>query len=140
VIYPVALHVPETVMMLLAVYPPSSVVTVITAVPAATPVTTPAEDTVATPVSEELQETVLLVAFEGATVAIRVVLAPILVVTVEGVMPTPVTAIGMTVILHGAVKPPSAEVTVITAVPSEIPVTTPELLTVAMLLLELLQL
>jgi hypothetical protein len=59
-----------------AVFPPSAVVTVIVAVPDFTGVTAPLELTVTIAVSPELHVTFLLVAFAGATVAVRVSVSP----------------------------------------------------------------
>ena len=71
--------------------PPSAVVTVIVALPALTPVTTPPL-TEATLESEEDQVTALLVASLGETVAVRLVVAPTLMLAVEDDRLTPVTA------------------------------------------------
>ena len=56
---------------------------------------------------------------------------PIRIEAVVGDTVTPVTRIGLTVITLVAVLAPSAVVTVIVAVPTEIPVTNPVALTVA---------
>ena len=66
-----------TVTVQLASWLPSFVVTVIVASPVATPVTTPSL-TVATDSLSELHVTFLLVAFAGATVAVRVIRLPCL--------------------------------------------------------------
>ena len=60
-----------TVIAEVAVFPPSAVVTVIVAAPLAFPVTKPVELTVATEVLLDDQLTVLLVALDGATVAVN---------------------------------------------------------------------
>ena len=67
---------PETVTLQLAVLPPSSVVAVMVAVPAATAVTLPFSSTVAIFWSLVVHFTALLVAFSGATVAVRVSVLP----------------------------------------------------------------
>ena len=64
-----------TVTWQVAVLLPSAVVTVMVAVPAFTAVTLPLS-TVATEVSEDFHVTALLVAFAGATVAVKVVVLP----------------------------------------------------------------
>ena len=122
-----------TVMFELAVKLPLWVVAVIKAVPLATPVTTPELLTVAMAVLLEDQVTVLLVAVEGATVAVRAEVPPTLTVAEVGVTETPVTGIVtlLTVMVELAVKLPLWVVAVILAVPAATPVTTPELLTVA---------
>ncbi|MCL1912475.1 MAG: hypothetical protein FWG10_00995 [Eubacteriaceae bacterium] len=61
---------------------PFDVLAVMTTLPAALPVTTPLLLTVATLVSLELHVTALSVAFDGDTVAVSVVCAPILIVGV----------------------------------------------------------
>jgi copper chaperone CopZ len=126
-----------TVAAQVAVFPPSAVVTVIVAVPAATGVTTPAL-TVATAVLLDDQVTFVFVAFEGLTVAVSVPVAPPTVnESVVGLKATPVTATACvpTVTAQVAVLPPSTVVTVIVAVPAATGVTTPELLTVATVVL-----
>jgi hypothetical protein len=65
-----------TVMSQVAVLLPFTVFTVILALPAAMPKTVPFDDTVATWVLLLLHVTFLLVAFEGATVAVKVSEAP----------------------------------------------------------------
>ena len=64
---------------------------------------------------------------------------PIRMEAVVGDTLTPVTNIGLTVITDVAVRAPSAVVTVMVAVPTEIPVTNPVALTVATAVLLLLQ-
>ncbi len=64
---------------------------------------------------------------------------PIRIDAVVGLTVTPVTNIGFTVITLVAVLEPSAVVTVIVAVPTDTPVTSPVALTVATALLLLLQ-
>jgi hypothetical protein len=56
---------------------------------------------------------------------------PIRIDAVVGLTVTPVTRIGLTVMVEVAVKLPSAVVAVMVAVPTEIPVTNPLVLTVA---------
>ena len=56
---------------------------------------------------------------------------PINIDAVVGLTVTPVTRIGLTVMVEVAVKRPSAVVAVMVAVPREIPVTNPLVLTVA---------
>ena len=74
--------------------PPSAVVAVMVAVPAATPLTLPFSSTVATDVSLLLHVTFLLVASEGATLAVSVVVFFASIETVLGDTVTPVTATG----------------------------------------------
>ncbi len=64
-------------------------------------------------------------------VALNCCVPPIRIDAVVGLTVTPVTKIGLTVIKLVAVLDPSAVVTVIVAVPTEIPVTNPVALTVA---------
>ena len=64
---------------------------------------------------------------------------PINILAVVGDTVTPVTRIGLTVITDEAVLEPSCVVTVMVAVPTDIPVTSPVALTVATAVLELLQ-
>jgi hypothetical protein len=82
-----------TVTAQIAVLPWSAVVTVMVAVPAFTPVTRPASETVATLVALLLHVTAAFVASDGATVALRVALAPTasLSAAVESVTPATVT-------------------------------------------------
>ena len=75
-----------------AVFDPSAVVTVIVAEPALTAVTFPLLSTVAVPELEELQLTDLLVALEGAIVAVRVSEPPSTRLSVVLLRLTPVTA------------------------------------------------
>ena len=105
----------------------------IVAVPAATPATTPDELTVANVGALEFHVTVLLVALAGTTVATKVVEAPTPRVAVAGLTLSPVTATMelLTLTTEVAVKPPSWVVAVITALPTDAPVTSPELLAVA---------
>ena len=79
-----------------------------------------------------------MVALAGAIVADNCCVPPINIEAVVGDTLTPVTKIGLTVITDVAVRAPSAVVTVIVAVPTEIPVTNPVVLTVATALFELL--
>ena len=82
----------ETVTAQVAVLLPSCVVKVIVAEPTATPVTTPVVLTVANAVLLDVHVTFLLVAFEGATVAVNEVVAPATTLAVVGATVTPVTA------------------------------------------------
>jgi hypothetical protein len=128
-----------TVITLVAVLEPSAVVTVIVAVPTDTPVTSPVALTVATAVFELLQVTLWFVAFAGVMVELSCCVPPINMEAVVGDTLTPVTSIGLTVITEVAVLAPSAVVTVIVAVPTDTPVTSPLSLTVATAVLLLLQ-
>ena len=78
-------------------------------------------------------------AFAGAMVAESCCVPPIRIDAVVGLTVTPVTSIGLTVITEVAVRAPSAVVTVIVAVPTLTPVTSPVALTVATAVLLLLQ-
>ncbi len=80
-----------------------------------------------------------MVAFAGAIVAANCCVPPIRIEAVVGDTLTPVTRIGLTVMTEVAVKLPSAVVTVMVAVPTETPVTSPVALTVATAVFELLQ-
>ena len=105
----------------------------IVAVPAATAVTSPEEFTVAIAALLVVQVMFLLVALDGATVAVSCCtpVLPIVADVLDKV--TPVTAIGavLTVMALDAVLPPSCVVTVMVQVPAATPVTTPVVLTVA---------
>ena len=114
-----------TVTVQFAVLLPLAVVTVIVAVPAATAVTTPLVDTVAIPGLPLLHVTFLFVALEGATVAVRVSVLPMLRLVFVLFKVTPVTATLLTVTVQVAVLLPSSVVTVIVAVPAATAVTTP---------------
>jgi hypothetical protein len=83
-----------TVITDVAVYPPSAVVTVIVAVPAAIPDTTPAVLIDATAVLDEAHVTDVLVAPDGAIVAVSVCVLPIATEAVVGLTLTPVTGVG----------------------------------------------
>jgi hypothetical protein len=128
-----------TVMTLVAVLAPSAVVTVMVAVPTLMPVTRPVALTVATAVLLLLQVTAWFVALAGAIVADNCWVPPINIEAVVGDTLTPVTNIGFTVMVDVAVLAPSAVVTVMVAVPTLIPVTSPVALTVATAVLLLLQ-
>ena len=128
-----------TVTCAVAVLLPSAVLTVTVAVPAATPVTNPLVLTVAIPVLLLVHVTDLLVALAGATVAVRVPVAPTLTLRLVGFRLTPVTATGFTVTFVVAVLPPSAVLPVMVAVPTALPVTTPLVLTVAIVVALLVQ-
>ncbi len=72
-----------------------------------------------------------MVALAGAMVALNCCVPPIRIDAVVGDTVTPVTNIGLTVMVDVAVNDPSTVVTVMVAVPTEIPVTNPVALTVA---------
>jgi hypothetical protein len=114
-----------------AILPPSAVFTVIVALPMVFPVTTPLELTVATAALLLDHVTVLFAAFDGATVALSVSVAPTITDNVVLSRLTPVTSTGFTVTLVVAVFPPSAVFAVIIAVPTLFPVTIPSVPTVA---------
>ena len=103
--------------------------------PADTPVTTPNEFTVATDVFAEDHATVLMVALDGKTVAINCLVEPVLTVVVGEIL-TDTTGTVM-VIVHVAVKLPLSVVALITALPAETAVTSPDELTLALVELEL---
>jgi len=117
-----------------AVFAPSTVVTVIEVVPVATPVATPWLFTLAITELLDAQVTFLLVAFDGLTVAVKLVVEPTFILSVTGEITTPVTGTdtGLTVIILVAVLVPSAVVTVIVALPDPTPVTIPSEFIVAM--------
>ena len=83
---------------------PSSVVTVIIALPAARAVITPLF-TVATEVFEVLHVTFLLVAFNGAIVAVSCSSLPVVIVMLLRFKVTSVTLTGSTVTVHEALSP-----------------------------------
>ena len=114
-------------------------VTVIVAVPTDTPVTRPVALTVATAVLLLLQVTFWFVALAGVIVAVNCCVPPIKIEAVVGDTLTPVTSIGFTEITLVAVLEPSCVVTVMVAVPTDTPVTSPLALTVATAVFELLQ-
>jgi hypothetical protein len=124
-----------------AVFTPSLVFTVMVAVPAPTAVTLPELSTLATLELKLVQVTFLFVALEGETVADRDEELPTVNANVFLERETPVTATTLfaTETVHEAVLAPSAVFTVIVAVPAPIAVTLPALLTVATLVLELVQ-
>ena len=72
-------------------------------------------------------------------VAFNCCVPPIRIDAVVGLTVTPVTSIGLTVMTEVAVLEPSAVVTVMVAVPTDTPVTSPLALTVATAVFELLQ-
>ncbi len=80
-----------------------------------------------------------MVALTGAIVADNCCVPPINMDAVVGDTVTPVTRIGLTVMVDVAVLDPSCVVTVIVAVPTDTPVTSPVALTVATAVLLLLQ-
>ena len=92
-------------------------VAVIVALPPARPVTTPAAVTVATEASEDVQVIFLSVAFEGATVAVSVELAPAFIARV--VFESLIEVVGTTTFTtQTAVCPPSSVVTEILQEPT----------------------
>jgi len=136
---------PLTVTVHVAVLLPSSVVAVMVAVPIFSPFTVQGVSvavvwfTLAIVESLLLQVTFLLVAVEGATVAVSVCVPPTAMLADVGATVTPVTAtVFVTVTAHVAVFLPSTVVAVIVAVPAATPVTVPSL-TVAVALLLLVQ-
>ena len=80
-----------------------------------------------------------MVALAGEMVVLNCCVPPIRIDAVVGDTVTPVTNIGFTVMVDVAVLAPSAVVTVIVAVPTLTPVTSPVALTVATAVLLLLQ-
>ena len=114
-----------TVITLVAVLEPSAVVTVMVAVPTLRPVTNPLLLTVAIDELLLLQVTAWFVALAGAMVALSCCVPPIKIEAVVGDTLTPVTKIGLTVMVEVAVKLPSAVVTVMMAVPGETALTCP---------------
>ena len=127
-----------TVTAQVAVLEPSAVVTVIVAEPAVTAVTLPVLSTVATAVLLLFQEIDLLVALEGATVAVSVVVEPTFKVALVLLKVTLETGT-FTVTAQVAVLEPSAVVTVMVAEPAVTAVTLPVLSTVATAVLLLFQ-
>jgi hypothetical protein len=115
-----------------AVYAPSCVVTVMVALPSDTAVTSPAF-TVAMAVLLLSQVRALFVASGGATVAVRVAVAPGASPSTERSSDTPLTATTaeVTVTVHTAVRAPSFVITEIVAVPVDTAVTSPSPFTVA---------
>jgi len=116
--------------MHVSVYPPSTVLAVITALPKETPVTTPDASTVATDELLLLHVTVWS-AIEGSTVAVRESVPPTTVVTVVGVIVTPVAGVVTVTVQVAVILASSCALAVIVAVPAETPVTTPDADTVA---------
>lgn len=113
-----------------AVFAPSVVVTVIVAEPNAIALSIPVELIKAMEGLLEVHFTVLIVAFDGVIIGDNCTESPTQ--RDEGsVKETPVTAILATETLHVALKPPSAVVTVIIAVPDATTVTKPCELTLA---------
>jgi hypothetical protein len=113
--------------------PPSSVTALTLATPAETALTLPSESTVATDGLSDSHLTLRLVALDGATVQVSLVVPFAPIVTDHGLTSTPVTGttLAFTVTLHVAVLPPSSVVTVITASPAFTAVTLPAPSTVA---------
>ena len=123
--------------MQLAVWFPSVVFTVIVASPGAMPLTSHSPFsftvTVAIPVLLLSHVTFLFVALSGATVAVRVVVPPTvrLAELLSRVTPVTATVAALTVTVQLASFPPSAVVTVISAVPALTALTLPSASTVA---------
>jgi hypothetical protein len=115
-----------------SVYPPSAVLTVIIALPAETPVTTPDVLTEATAALLLLHVTLLFVAVAGTTFAVRACVVPTPIVAVFGETVTPVTGtyVEVTVTTQTSAYPPSTVTATAAVVPGEMPVTTPDELTV----------
>ena len=105
----------------------------ISAVPALTALTLPSASTVATEGSLDFQLTALYVASEGVIVALSCLVPPSSRTTTPSFRLTPVTDIvaALTVTLQVASFPPSAVVTVISAVPALTALTLPSASTVA---------
>lgn len=131
---PVTETVTDTVQV--AVNPPSAVVTVMVALPAPTAVTRPLLLTVATAVLLLLHVTDLLVASEGATVAVSCSVLP-LVRDVEDLLSETAVTGCVTVTLQVAVKAPLSVVAVMVAEPALTAVILPVLSTVATAVLSL---
>jgi hypothetical protein len=126
-----------TVTAQVAVNPPSLVVTVIVADPAATAVTSPDALTVAIEVAELDQTTVLFVAFDGATVATRVLVAPTARLRLLALRVTPVTGVTTLTAQVAVLLLPSLVLAVIVADPRPMAVTVPVVPTVATAAFEL---
>ena len=112
--------------------------TVIVAEPTPVAVTTPVEETVATFVLELLHLTFLFVALVGVIVAVRVFVSPTVSVEERLLRLIELTMTLATLTVHVALTPlPSFADTVITAVPTDNALTSPEEETVATDVLEL---
>ena len=122
-----------TVTEQVAFFEPSAVVHVMVAEPAVLAVTVPSDATVATEVLLDDQETAVFVALLGEMVAVNLDVWPVSNDKVVGETETPVTATLAleTVTEQVAFFEPSAVVHVMVAEPAALPVTTPELETVA---------
>lgn len=94
------------------------------------PVTTPNEFTVATAVFAEDHVTALLVALDGTTIAINCLVEPVFIVVNVGEILNDVTGTLM-INVHVATRLPLIVVALITALPAETAVTTPDEFTVA---------
>jgi hypothetical protein len=130
-----------TVTVQIEVFPPSVVVAVIVVIPGPTPVTSPVESTVAIVLSAEDQLHELSVAFDGKIATLSNLVSPTRIVAVEFVILTPVTG-KVIVNEYVAWNFPSLVVAVI--ITGAVPVvffmvTTPEELTVAYVVLLLVQ-
>ena len=103
------------------------------AFPAATAVTFPSASTVATDGLPLVHVTSVLVALSGVTVAVKVVVSPSVNSTAALSNDTPVTETSLTspltVTVHVSVLAPSSVVTVIVALPADIPLILPFALT-----------
>jgi len=120
-----------TITSLAAVRAPSTVLTVIVAVPAPIPKTLPVSLTMATELLLELHIRFLLEAFAGAIEAFSWSMLPAVIAALAGANVTPVTGTKVTVMTLVAIRPPSAVLTVMVAVPDLTPVIRPVSLTVA---------
>jgi hypothetical protein len=116
--------------------PPSTVWTRIEVEPADIPDTTPNEFTVAIDVFVEDHVTILLVALYGTIVVVNCFVEPEFTVNVIGEILTDATDT-IIVNVHVATRLPLVVVTLITALPAETAVTTPDESTVALVELEL---
>ena len=129
----------NTVTLTVAFFPPSFVVAVIVAVPTPFAVIVPVLVTVATLVLLLVQVTALFVAFDGKTVALILLVSPTSNVALFLLNVIDCTLIGETVTLTVAFFPPSFVVAVIVAVPTPSATIVPSPVTVATLVLLLVQ-
>jgi len=111
---------------------PSIVLAIILVVPANKPVTSPLLSMVATEGRLEVQIIFLFEAVEGETLATSCLIPFTAILSLCRFKVIPVTGTFLTLMLEVALKLPSAVVAVIMAVPADMPVTRPVLLTVAM--------
>ena len=113
---------------------PSAVFAVIVAFPTDTAVTDPVDETVATFGLLDVQVTVLSVALAGYTVAVSCSVSPTFNEVLDLLIEIDVTNRFLTVIVQDALKLlPSFVVAVMTAVPTDLPITVPSLFTLATL-------